>query len=223
MSVRLHWVPLNRCAAGVDQQLLTTPWYGFRLIARVLCWDEIVLQWLTLSCMLPWLFCCCCCCCCCGVQWSIVVPALGLQQLAACQVEPSQLAAQLYSLLQATSSSQQQQQQPAAGSGYSGLPVDLPVRYVQGCMVAPNDPRFALINEFALKAIQVGLAASHDGSSGGKEDQQGAAAGAGQQGQGSRGRAAGAGQQGQGSRGRAAGAGQQGQGSSGRAAGAGRA
>eukprot|EP00775_Hariotina_reticulata_P003156 gene3156-3433_t len=85
--------------------------------------------------------------------WSIVVPPAGIQQLAACQVEPSQLAAQLYSLLQATSSSQQQQA-ASLSSGYSGLPVDLPVRYVQGCMVAPDDPRPALINEFALKAIQ---------------------------------------------------------------------
>jgi hypothetical protein len=67
-------------------------------------------------------------------------------------VPPETLLQQLRALI-----SEQARRDGGGGGGEGGLPVDLPVRYVEGCLVADIDPRTALRGELALRATQVGV------------------------------------------------------------------
>jgi hypothetical protein len=112
----------------------------------------------------------------------VVVPPASQQQLAACRIQPSHIISQLHSLLQASNALNNHLTnsaavpngsgaaaaaaallgpgQQAAGAvlsgGYAGMPQDLPVRYVRGGFVGPDDPRRHLLGEFTLTALQVG-------------------------------------------------------------------
>lgn len=103
-----------------------------------------------------------------------MVPPSSQQQLAAVRVQPSHISSQLHSLLQAsnvlnnhTTSTAASGSAAAAAAllpapkggklsgGYAGMPQDLPVRYVRGGFVGPEDPRRHLQGEFTLTALQV--------------------------------------------------------------------
>lgn len=118
-----------------------------------------------------------------AAQWSIVVPRESLLQLSKWHVQPSKLSGDLFRLLHASNVlnnhlvnvtsagggpngtpgvaagllAMQQSSGAQLSGGYAGMPQDLPVRYVRGVIVSPDDPRELLQNEFTLTATQVSL------------------------------------------------------------------
>jgi hypothetical protein len=114
------------------------------------------------------------------------VPPASQQQLAACRIQPSHITSQLHTILHAsnvfhnhlTSAAMpsgsataaapllpsQQPRGAVLSGGYAGLPLDLPVKYVKGGFVGPDDPRRHLQGEFTLTALQVGVGGRLDGN-----------------------------------------------------------
>lgn len=83
------------------------------------------------------------------MQDLISIPSETEARLQGYNIDIEQLKVQLHALLvlQAAVAS--------SGGRPNGVPEDLPVRFVEGCVVSEQDPRTQLHGEFALRATQV--------------------------------------------------------------------